>query len=170
MRKFFSGLILGMLMPPSIFLGLAVTGRLSIAAKSPPPPAWEKTLAQYVVQKSIARQAPVLKNPIEASDENLLSGMKIFHDACDGCHGIADKKSVWGTTDFYPRVPQFGFEAPHLPDWQIYWVAKNGIRYTGMGGYDPEMPDTEAWKVALFLSRLDSLPPRVAAEWHKKAN
>ncbi len=31
------------------------------------------------------------------------------------------------------------------------------------------MPDDEAWRLALFLSRLDSLPPAVAAEWYKKA-
>src|SRR2546430_4502851 len=41
----------------------------------------------------------------------------------------SEKKSIWGTSDFYPRVPQFGFDPPRLPDWQIYWVLKNGIRY-----------------------------------------
>src|SRR2546430_9016290 len=51
--------------------------------------------------------------------------------------GTGEKKSTWGTSDFYPRVPQFGFDPPRLPDWQIYWVLKNGIRYSGMGGNDP---------------------------------
>jgi hypothetical protein len=66
MGKFLAGLVLGVLLPPAILLGLAVTGRLSIAAKSPPPPAWEKALAQYVVERSVTRQAPVLRNPVEA--------------------------------------------------------------------------------------------------------
>lgn len=61
-----------------------------------------------------------------------------------------------------------GFEAPTFPGWQIFWVAKNGIRYTGMGGYSPEMSDDNAWKGALFLSRLKSLPPKVAVKWHQK--
>jgi len=169
MKKFFVGLVLGILLPPAVFLGLACTGRLPIAAEFPPPPAWEKKLAQYIVEESVARQAPVRKNPLQATDENLLAGLKFFHNSCDGCHGTGAKRSVWGTTDFYPRVPQFGFEPPRIPDWQIYWVVKNGIRYSGMGGNDPDITEDQAWKVALFLSRLDSLPPAVAAEWRKTA-
>lgn len=167
MRKFFLGLFLGIVLPPAIFAVLALTGRLPVSAKAEPSN-WERRLMQAIVARSVARQAPMAKNPYAATDENLLAGIKIFHDACDGCHGIADKRSIWGTSDYYPRVPQFGFEPPRLPDWQIYWVVKNGIRYSGMGGNDPGMSEENAWKVALFLSRLESLPPAVAAEWHKK--
>lgn len=92
----------------------------------------------------------------------------MFHEACDGCHGTANERSISGMKELYPRVPQFGFEPPALLDWQIFWVAKNGIRYTAMGGYSPEMSDDRAWRVALFLSRLNSLPPDVVVKWHEK--
>jgi mono/diheme cytochrome c family protein len=167
MRKFFLGLVLGIVMPPAILAVLALAGRLSINAKDEPPH-WEKQFMQAVVARSVARQAPVLKNPYAATDDNLLAGMKVFHDDCDRCHGTGEKRSSWGINDFYPRVPQFGFDPPRLADWQIYWVVKNGIRYSGMGGNDPGISEEHAWKVALFLSRLDSLPPAVTAEWHKK--
>jgi mono/diheme cytochrome c family protein len=167
MSKFLTGLLVGIILLPAVLLLMAVTGHLSIAATGHPPE-WEKKLAQYVVEKSIARRAPMLKNPLRPTQENLLAGMKVFHEACDGCHGTANTRSTWGTTDFYPRVPQFGFEPPPLPDWQIFRVAKNGIRYTGMAGYAPEMSDDNAWKVALFLSRLNSLPPEVAVKWRQK--
>lgn len=167
MRNFLLGLLLGIILPPGIFALLALMGRLSINAKDEPPN-WEKKFMQAAVARSVARQAPVLKNPYEASDENLLVGLKEFHDDCDGCHGTGAKKSIWGTSDFYPRVPQFGFDPPRLQDWQIYWVLKNGIRYSGMGGNDPGISEEKAWKLALFLSRLDSLPPAVEAEWRKR--
>ena len=167
MRNFLLGLLLGILLPPVILTSLALMGRLPINAKDEPPN-WEKKLMQAAVARSVARQAPVLKNPYAASDENLLAGMKIFHDDCDGCHGTGEKKSIWGTSDFYPRVPQFGFDPPHLQDWQIYWVLKNGIRYSGMGGNDPGISEEHAWQLAMFLSRLDSLPPAVEAEWRKR--
>ena len=123
---------------------------------------------QAAVVRSIARQAPVLKNPYPGTDENLLAGLTEFHDDCDGCQGTGAKKSIWGTSDFYPRVPQFGFDPPRIPDYQIYWVVKNGIRYSGMGGNDPLISEEHAWKLALFLSRLDSLPPAVEAKWCKR--
>jgi hypothetical protein len=33
---------------------------------------------------------------------------------------------------------------------------------------DTAKSDDQMWKVVTFLSRLDSLPPAVNAEWHKK--
>jgi mono/diheme cytochrome c family protein len=167
MGKFISGLLLGIILLPAVLLLIFATGNFPVAATAHPSQ-WETKLAQFVLAKAMARQAPVLKNPLEPREENLLAGMKVFHEACDGCHGTANQRSTWGTTDFYPRVPQFGFEPPTLPDWQIFWVAKNGIRYTGMAGYSPEISDDNAWKVALFLSRLKSLPESVAVKWHQK--
>lgn len=167
MGKFLLGLFLGIILPPAIFAALAFMGRLPVNAKEEPPN-WEKKFLRAAVARSIARQAPVLKNPYPPTDGNLLAGLKEFHDSCDGCHGTGEKKSIWGTSDFYPRVPQFGFEPPRMPDWQIYWVLKNGIRYTGMGGNDPGISEEHAWQLALFLSRLDSLPPAVEAEWRKR--
>lgn len=152
MRKFFVGLLVGAILPPLVVTLLALTGWLPISARSEPP-TLEKRLLQAAVVRSVSHQAPMRKNPLEATDENLLAGLKFFHDSCDGCHGTGAKRSIWGTTDFYPRVPQFGFEPPRLRDWQIYWVVKNGIRYTGMGGNDPDITEDQAWKVALFLTR-----------------
>lgn len=38
----------------------------------------------------------------------------------------------------------------------------------GMGGNDPLISEEHAWKLDLFLSRLDSLPPPVETEWRKQ--
>jgi mono/diheme cytochrome c family protein len=165
MRKFLAGLIVGILVTPVAYLTLALTGRLSVAANAEPP-RWEKTLAWIALQKSIKRQAPEQKNPIAPTEENLLAGMKLFVDGCAGCHGTASKKSQWGTGNFYPRVPQFGFAPPELTEAQIFWVVKHGIRYSGMGG-DDGGKEENMWKLATFLTRLKVLPPRVEAEWQK---
>jgi mono/diheme cytochrome c family protein len=86
MGKFLAGLALGVLLAPLIFLTFALTGRLSIAANSALP-AWERTLAWMALQKSIARQVFKQKNPVALTEENLLAGMKLFRDGCEGCHG-----------------------------------------------------------------------------------
>ena len=61
--------------------------------------------------------------PLAASDETLLQGMKFYINGCAGCHGDGKQRSTWGTTSFFPRVPQFGTRAPSRPDWQIFWIA-----------------------------------------------
>ena len=95
---------------------------------------------------------------VERSDR---AGLKVYLDGCSGCHGDYQKPSHWGTTAFYPRVPQFALNAPDRPDWQLFWIVKHGVRYSGMAPWDGEIPDEKIWQVVTFLSRLRNLPPDV---------
>jgi hypothetical protein len=75
----------------------------------------------------------------------------------------------WGTEGFYPRVPQFAQSPPQQPDWQLLWILRHGIRYSGMGAWREAMlSDKEAWEVVTFLSRLNSLPAAVQAAWQRE--
>jgi mono/diheme cytochrome c family protein len=47
----------------------------------------------------------------------------------------------------------------------MFFVVKNGIRYSGMGAWDGMLSDVQIWQVVTFLSNLKSLPEPVAAEW-----
>jgi mono/diheme cytochrome c family protein len=137
-----------------------------IAATSQPS-SWESRLAMRALQASVERVAPPQPSAITASEENLLAGMRTFKNGCAGCHGDAGP-SQWGTTSFYPRVPQSAQEPPRLTEPQMFWIVKHGVRYTGMAAWDGLLSDDEIWKVVTFLSHLEHLPPRVAEEFHRK--
>jgi mono/diheme cytochrome c family protein len=172
MRNFAVGFVVGILSLPTAFLILAWLGFFPALANADPP-AWERAFARIALNSYVSRHAPHLANPILATDENLLAGMKVFKDACAGCHGDPSATSDYGAS-FYPRVPQFAVAPPRKPDWQLFWIVKNGVRYSGMSAWDGQwhndkaVSDDHIWKVVTFLSRLDSLPPAVSAEWHKK--
>jgi mono/diheme cytochrome c family protein len=87
---------------------------------------------------------------------------------CAGCHGDADGPSQWGTTSFYPSVPQFAQQPPRLTAPQMFWIVKHGVRYTGMGAWNGLLSDDEIWKVVTFLNHVEHLPPRVAEEFQRK--
>jgi mono/diheme cytochrome c family protein len=87
---------------------------------------------------------------------------------CAGCHGDLGHPSHWGTTGFYPRVPQFADAPSRLSPPEMFFVVKNGIRYSGMGAWDGMLPDAEIWKVVSFLSNIQSLPEPVADQWKAK--
>jgi mono/diheme cytochrome c family protein len=173
MQRFLLGFVAGILAIPVIVF---ITGWLGVlpALANSEPPRWEKAFAQMALSSYVERHAPHLTNPIQATDENLLAGLKVFRDACAGCHGDPSGGSDYGGS-FYPNVPQFASAPPRLPDWQLFFIVKNGVRYSGMSAWDGQwhhdktVSDDRMWKVATFLSRLDSLPPAVNAEWHKKA-
>src|SRR4029077_13686618 len=124
-------------------------------------------LAGMAVDASVARSAPRLSNPIGANDEELIGGINLYRNNCAGCHGDASRPSDWGRRGFYPRVPQFVQSPPRKPDWQMLWIVRHGVRYSGMGAWNDKMlSDKEAWEVVIFLSRLNSLPVAVDAAWH----
>lgn len=164
MRKFACGLLLGFLVIPVVALVALFQGWVPVSATSDPP-RWESFLARKAFAASVARQAPRLQNPIAPTSANLMFGMKFYRNGCAGCHGDAGKPSRWGTEDFYPRIPQFDSQGSLKPDWQMFWIVKHGVRYTGMGAWDTFTSDDNIWKTVTFLSHLRDLPPDVEAQW-----
>ena len=173
MRPFLLGCFVGLLLLPAIMIALALSGFLPVHADA--EPMWlEALIARRAFDASVGRHALQVASPIVATDDNLLQGMKLYRDNCSGCHGNPGRPSNWGSAHFYPRVPQFAAEPPRKPDWQISWIVEHGVKYSGMGGWSELMPQAEAWKVASFLSGLDSLlavddaPDRVA--WRRRSH
>ena len=164
MRNFACGLLVGLLVSPILSAIVLVCGWTSVHATAAPS-RWETFVGRNALAASVGRQAPKLQNPISPTSGNLRSGLKIYRDNCSGCHGDSGKPSHWGTTAFYPRVPQFDTEPPVKPDWQMFWIVKYGVRYTGMGAWKGEMSDENIWEAVTFLSHLKNLPPDVQAEW-----
>jgi mono/diheme cytochrome c family protein len=167
MRKCAWGFILGLLVVP-VLVGIgALLGYLPVRATAEPPFV-EQVVARAALHRSVARGAAALRNTLPVNEANLLEGMKYYRNVCDGCHGGADTRSEWGMTSFYPRAPQFGIAAPPFSEPEIFWIVKNGIRYTGMAAAASDLGDDDIWKIAMFLSRLDALPEPVKARWHEK--
>jgi len=164
MRMFTRGLFTGFLVGPLIAAGIAVSGFWPVIGTADPP-LWETITARRALNASVARQAPRVQNPLSPSSEVLRAGLKVYRNGCSRCHGDFQKPSHWGTTAFYPRVPQFALNPPDKPDWQIFWIVKSGVRYSGMGAWDREISDEKIWQVVTFLSRLRNLPPDVQTDW-----
>jgi mono/diheme cytochrome c family protein len=169
MRKFLWGVATGILLVPTAALVAAALGLL-VTQANVPVTAWEEAFAQLARHGYARRHAPPATNPIAPTEENLMAGMKIYKDGCAGCHGGATEASEYGAS-FCPRVPQFGTHPPRKPDWELFWIVKNGVRYSGMSAWDgqwgKDVSDDKMWRVVTFLSRLESLPPAVDLEWRK---
>jgi hypothetical protein len=96
-----------------------------------------------------------------------VGGRLCFHGTPGSANGDSGRPSAWGTKGFYPRVPQFADAPSQLSAPEMFFVVKNGIRYSGMGAWDGMISDTEIWQVVTFLSNIKSLPEPVAAAWTK---
>lgn len=164
MKNFLLGVLFTLL---AIVLGSLAYLRLGFAevAADIPPSRWERALMFGSVHASVRRRAPEMSNPVPPTDENLIAGGKIYLGECSGCHGTPGKPAE--PESLYPPVPQLPTAGTDYTEAQIFWVAKHGIRMSGMfinGKWDS---DQKLWTVAGYIKRIKALPPRVQEELAK---
>ena len=130
-----------------------------------PPGSRETALLFSSVHASVRRRAPELPNPVSPTDENLIAGGKIYRNECAGCHGTPGKPDSGNS--LYPPIPQLPIAGTTYTEAQIFWVAKHGIRLSGMFANGLWDSDQKLWTVAAYIKRMNSLPAHVQQELAK---
>ena len=74
----------------------------------------ERRVAMPSLDASLDRYASEAHNPVAATDDNLLAGMKIYQTNCAGCHGDIHQPHRASGNAFYPHAPQFTAAQPIL--------------------------------------------------------
>jgi mono/diheme cytochrome c family protein len=158
-RNFLGGVLFTVLV---LLVGGLAYLRLGFAEVRADLPAsrWEKEMMFSAVHASVRRRAPDLPNPVPPTDENLIAGGKIYLDGCAGCHGTPGKPDTSSDT-LYPPIPQLPETGTTYTEAQIFWVAKHGIRLSGMFANGKWDSDEKLWTVAGYIKRIKSLPPNV---------
>jgi mono/diheme cytochrome c family protein len=133
-----------------------------------PQSRFESALMHSAVHASVRRRAPEIPNPVSATDENLIAGGKFYLEGCSGCHGVPGKPDE-SSDSLYPRIPQLPTEGTEYSEAQIFWIAKHGIRYSGMFANGKFNSDEKMWTMAAYIKRIKNLPPRVREELSKPA-
>ena len=166
MRNFVLGIIFAIAVLVIGGAGVALLGFLPTRANVQTPET-ERHLAMSALDNSVERHAPRTNNPIPPSDENLIAGLKVYTMHCALCHGDLDRKPSTVGTSFYPPAPNLILDPLDDPEWHIYFIVRNGVRYTGMPAWDKTLSESDMWKVTSFLSHLEKLPPAVQDYWNK---
>jgi mono/diheme cytochrome c family protein len=121
----------------------------------------ESYLMSTAVHASVRRHAPEVPNPVPPSDENLIAGGKMYLGQCGGCHGMLGQAENETDDSLYPPIPQFPKAGTEYSEAQVFWVAKHGVRRTGMfvnGKWDS---DQKLWTMAVFIKHMNALPEPV---------
>jgi len=161
-KTFLKGFAVGTLILFLLALLFLETGWLDIRADVIPSPRISRFL-DIATHASVRRHAAELQSPLpESSDseEVLIAGGKLYLNDCVGCHGEPTKPSKFGAT-FYPPVPQLAQTPTRYSEAQIVWIARHGVRRSGMGAEGTSYSDPDYWRLAAFIRRLTQLPPHV---------
>ncbi len=134
------------------------------------PVGWlESKIAMPALDAAVDRRAPEAHNPLQPTDDNLISGMKTYQANCASCHGDIQHPHAQLAEALYPRAPQFVEDAPDMSENQNFYIIQHGVRLSGMPAWKQVLIEQEMWQVTTFLSRMDKLPPQVSAEWKAAA-
>ncbi len=101
--------------------------------------------------------------PIQADQTNLAAGASIYREHCAVCHGLPGQKQTFIAAGEYPHPPKL-MEGKGVTDdepAETYWKVANGIRLTGMPGFQKTLSETQMWQVSLLTADADKLPPFV---------
>jgi mono/diheme cytochrome c family protein len=132
------------------------------------PAALESWVANTALNAALERDIKGLTNPIQPSDENLITGVHLYVANCAVCHGASDGRPSNLAQGFYIEAPQLAKDGVEDdPEAATFWKVKHGIRFTAMPSFATTLQDEEIWKIAMFLKQMDKLPPAVDAEWKK---
>jgi mono/diheme cytochrome c family protein len=141
---------------------LAVTALASLAAvhacKVSRPGNLETRAANKA--KKVAIGGKEWKNPVPNNEAVIRSGAKYFHQYCQVCHGPdGHNTGVIFADRMSPPVPDLAQEdTQEYTDGQLNWVIQNGIRFTGMPGWEGVLTDRQAWEIVRFIRHLPPKP------------
>jgi thiosulfate dehydrogenase len=163
MRKFLIGLILGFLIVPAAVYWYFSSGNAPVATSGPSMP-FEHQLARMALHAHLDKEMPK-SVPIAADEAAYTAGAQIYKDNCAVCHGLPGQPQTNIAKGMFPHPPKLmeGTGVTDDPAGETYWKVSQGIRMTGMPGFDKTLTTTQMWQVSMLLADADKLPPSAKA-------
>ncbi len=166
------GFITGVLLTVAVILGGTYQylhlGKFPIGADNPPSTV-ERWLADMAMDEYVDRNMPKQDNPMQPNAQNLIAGARLYEQNCSYCHGGLLQRVSPMRAKFNPPVPQIINRIPGDPDAHLFWVAKHGIRLTGMPSWAGILSDDQIWQVITFVKHSANLPPEAQEAWRQAA-
>ena len=122
------------------------------------PSNFEYAIANFAMGLSIPKEAKKLKNPLTADTQVLAEARKHYKEHCAVCHAEDGAGKTTLAAGLSPEVPDL--HADHiqkLTDGEIFYIIKNGVRFTGMPGWDLE--DHHNWSLVSLIRQFAKEAP-----------
>lgn len=145
---------------------LAWSGLYNVAASRSH---WEITrqFLEFGLRNSIATHSLGITVPPLDSPDLVRLGAGHFATGCAVCHGAPGEPPDPVFRRMLPAPPPLAEAAQHWDMAELFWIVRNGLKYTGMPSWVAPRRDDEVWAVVAFLRRLPGLD---AASYRQLAN
>lgn len=131
------------------------------------PWAVEAFVARHLRNLAIPAGAREQQNPVPPTPEVLAEARAHFADHCAICHANDGSGNTTFGQNLYPPPPDLRkAHTQSLSDGEIFYIIRNGVRFTGMPAFGVGDPadDTDSWKLVRFIRHLPEISQEELAE------
>ncbi len=116
-------------------------------------------MLRFGMSNSVELRAAMIKAP-DLSEEGLVAiGGNHYRGGCAYCHGAPGVRASPVSQSSLPPPPDLSNVSDRWSDREIFWIVKNGIKYTGMPAWTSQNRDDEVWTVVAFLRAMKTMSP-----------
>jgi len=152
-------MVIGLLTVVLLGAIVTLTGSLDLSATTPPGKL-EERLADFVLDRSVQKRAPEVKNPRDSSPAVLSEGLSHYRANCLPCHAAPKVEPFEFGKGLNPAPPDLSEPSVQArSDGELFWITRHGIRMTGMPAFGPTHTDDEIWGIVAFVRHLPELQP-----------
>ena len=117
---------------------------------------------------SVRRHAAGISPPVWTNGQQLLAGYCAYETHCVACHGAAAVAREQWVNGLEPQPPYLLDASHDFTPSQLFWIAKNGIKMTGMPAWGESMSDRQIWNVVAWIEASKDLPPQTYLHWRSQ--
>jgi mono/diheme cytochrome c family protein len=114
---------------------------------------------------SVRRHAADISPAAWTSAAQLVAGYCAYEAHCVACHGAAAVARQQWVSGMEPQPPYLLDATRDFTPSQLFWIASNGIKMTGMPAWRDSMSDRQIWNVVAWLEASRKLPPQTYVRW-----
>jgi mono/diheme cytochrome c family protein len=111
---------------------------------------------------SVKAHAKGITVPALTDSTMIETGFRHYDEMCVGCHGAPGVTHGDIAEGLWPEAPNLAETASEWTPAQLYWIIKNGLKFTSMPAWGPSHSEKELWAMTAFVQRL---PHTTAADY-----
>ena len=147
-----------------IFLIFIYSGIYNVSQLAPHNPV-VKWMITTTRDRPVDSRMKDIKVPLLDNPDMMIDGFKDYSSMCVKCHGAPGEEMGELIKGLAPKPPKLLEQAQELSPNEVFWVAKNGIKFTAMPAFGPTHSDQEIWNIVAFVK---NKLPNMSAEEYKQ--
>lgn len=140
------------------------SGIYNVGASSPHTKLTEWITHETMIH-SVRSHARDIVEPPSAEAMQVRQGFCEYETHCVACHGASAVPRERWVSGLEPAPPYLIDVTQRFRPRELFWIAKNGIKMTGMPSWRNSMSDQQIWDVVAFVEAMPEMNSQDYARW-----